>query len=113
MTLVYVEPTDGASGDVLSEAQQTYIRASRALNKLVDELDDGDIGRGDESVKLLDQFKRALNNALAEKERLENDRRKAAGIVNEYAIDFDAARSEIGRRLACLRAAGGAGDVSE
>ena len=113
MTLVYAEPQGGTSGDVLSEAQKNFIRASAALDRLVDELDDGNVGRTDETFKLLDHLKKALNTALAEKERLENERRKAAGIVNDYAIDFEAARSEIGRRLACLRAGGGAGGVPE
>lgn len=113
MAVIYTEASDGSSGGILSEAQKTYNRASAALNRLVEELEDGETGRADESGKLLDHLRKALNNAIAERERLENERRKDAGIVHDYAIDFDAARSEIGRRLACLRAAGGAGDVSE
>lgn len=113
MTLIYPKPGEASAEEVFSEAQQTFHRATRALNRLVDQLDVDELSNGGEANKLLGQLKQALQTALAERERLEQKARSDAGIVNDYAVDFDAARLEIGRRLACLRAAGGAGRVSE
>lgn len=113
MTLFYTTPEEGSSDSILSEAQQTYVRTSVVLNKLVSQLGDGELGHSGETLKLLKELKTALLTANQERERLENERRKKAGIVHDYAVDFDAARSEIGRRLACLRAVGSARGVSE
>ncbi len=43
---------------------------------------------------------------VTERSRVADERRKQTGANGNYAIDFDAARDEIGRRLACLRDAG-------
>ncbi|MCA8881872.1 MAG: hypothetical protein KDA73_18400 [Rhodobacteraceae bacterium] len=112
MTIIYPDGEEGASAGIMSEAQQTYQRAQAALNKLVSELDDGELVHVGEAGRILKELKDALRTANQERERVESERRKQAGIAGEYAIDFDAARLEIGRRLACLRAAGGAGSVS-
>jgi hypothetical protein len=46
---------------------------------------------------------------MDERARVEKLRKQIAGVVGDHALDFDAARTEIGRRLACLRDAGGGG----
>ena len=112
MTIIYPDGGEGSSAGILSEAQQTYQRAQAALNKLVGELDDGELVHVGEAGRILKELKQALQTANQERERLESERKKQAGIVGEYAIDFDAARLEIGRRLACLRGTGGQGSVS-
>jgi tryptophanyl-tRNA synthetase len=113
MSLIYSEEPNEPQHNELSEAQQQFQRASSALNKLVGELDDGELGHVGEAKKILEDLKQALRIATQERERLESERKKRDGIVHDYAIDFDAARSEIGRRLACLRTAGGSGSVPE
>ncbi|MCA8884728.1 MAG: hypothetical protein KDA50_13425 [Rhodobacteraceae bacterium] len=113
MVMIYTETGAGSSEQVLSEAQKQFHRATRALDQLVDQLDDGELGNASEAQRLLRDLKGALSLAISERERLEKQQRENAGIVNGYAIDFDAARHEIGRRLACLRAAGSSGRVSE
>ena len=112
MTIIYPDGGEGSSAGILSEAQQTYQCAQAALNKLVGELVDGELVHVGEAGRILKELKQALQTANQERERLESERKKQAGIVGEYAIDFDAARLEIGRRLACLRASGGQGSVS-
>jgi len=42
---------------------------------------------------------------LKERNRVADERRKRTGAGADYALDFEAARDEIGRRLACLRSA--------
>lgn len=113
MTLIYPGGETGNSEDMLSEAQENFQRASRALTRLVRDLEDGETTGSGDAVKILQNLKSALNTALAERERIESREKRDAGIVNDYAIDFDAARLEIGRRLTCLRAAGGSGSVPE
>ncbi|MGI3187283.1 hypothetical protein [Nioella aestuarii] len=60
---------------------------------------------------------RDLNNALILAMGLEGKARDAAGQrmgeIGAGQFDLDAARAEIGLRLACLRAAGGGGDISD
>ena len=49
----------------------------------------------------------AVQLLMAERNKVEKLRREIAGGVAEGCLDLDAARDEIGRRLACLRRAGG------
>ncbi len=48
-----------------------------------------------------------LQLVLEERVKVAKLAKQDAGIAYDYALDFEAARSEIGRRLACLRDAGG------
>lgn len=52
-------------------------------------------------------MRQALLIVLEERARVAKLHKQEAGIVHDYALDFDAARAEIGRRLARLRDAGG------
>lgn len=113
MTLIYPERGDDSSDNMLSEAQEIFQRTTSALNVLVRELEANNTDNAGEAARLVKELKAALYPAMAERERLEEKRKKSAGIVHDFAIDFDAARHEIGRRLACLRAAGGQGRVPE
>ncbi|WP_205963857.1 hypothetical protein, partial [Pseudoruegeria sp. SK021] len=85
---------------------------NRAQNATV-VLEDNKTGAAAETSSLLKELKAILIPAVSERERLEKRRKHEAGVVNDYAVDFDAARLEIGRRLACLRAAGDPGRLSE
>ena len=49
----------------------------------------------------------AVQLLMAERNKVDKLRREIAGGVAEGCLDLDAARDEIGRRLACLRRAGG------
>ena len=64
-------------------------------------------------VKEADSHVRALRAALQlfidERNRVEKLRKQVAGAVGAAGLDFDAARDEIGRRLARIRDAGTGG----
>ncbi len=66
-----------------------------------------------EDVKLAMQaakdLKAAFNLALEERNKVEKLRKQVAGAVGTGTLDLDAARIEVGRRLACLRDAGPGG----
>jgi hypothetical protein len=113
MTLIYPQGVKGSPENLLSEAQAHFRRAARVLNDLIDELEARNPEKAPDAVRIVRDLKSALGPALAERERLEADLRKDAGLVGSYAIDFDAARHEIGRRLACLRTAGDPGSFPE
>lgn len=113
MTLIYPEAGEGSTDMMLSEAHQNFARASTALNTLVADLEQQNTDNAGESLRLIKELKAALTPALMERERLEKERLAKSGIANGFAIDFDAAKHEIGRRLACLRAASGEGELSE
>ena len=49
----------------------------------------------------------AIHMMMTERDRVDKLRKDIAGGVGGGSLDLDAARDEIGRRLACLRRAGG------
>ncbi len=60
-----------------------------------------------ESGKLVRALRDATQMVLEERTKVDKLRKDAAGQVGAGALDLVAARDEIGRRLACLRRAGG------
>ncbi len=115
MTIIYREGPEGSTDDLLEEAQATFRRANLMMRRFCDDFEDGKI-RDMEQFKLVyKSFKDNLPNAIKERERLASQLAQSRGIAGDkpYGLDFDAARQEIGRRLACLAAAGDAGGVSE
>ena len=64
----------------------------------------------EDAVKAARALRAATQNMLEERNRVDKLRRQVAGVVDGAgSLDLDAARDEIGRRLACLRRAGGGG----
>lgn len=70
---------------------------------------DGALGEGlKEAVRLARDLRAATQLMLEERNRVDRLRKEIAGGVDGGgALDLDAARDEIGRRLACLRRAAG------
>ena len=88
-------------------ALRVFDTAAMELGATLDRLRDS---RGDGSERAL-RAVRDLQTALAvlmdERVRIDSLRNETAGVVGERTLDLDAARAEIGRRLARLRDAGG------
>lgn len=61
---------------------------------------------GRSSTQSLREMRSALRLVLEERTKIAELSRQDAGSAQGYALDFAAARAEIGRRLACLRDAG-------
>lgn len=59
------------------------------------------------ATQAVKDFRSAFDNLMDERTRVEKLRRQTTGAVGDHAFDFDAARDEIGRRLALLRDAAG------
>ncbi|WP_138465162.1 hypothetical protein [Poseidonocella sp. HB161398] len=109
MTLICAEQENGASAAIFADAFEKFERASRALNDMIRKLEDGDFSDAADARKIVAALDAASDNALKARMKLDERNRQRAGIAHDFAIDFDAARTEIGRRLACLQRAGGEG----
>jgi len=103
---------DSAAFDPVALAEKNFNRVLTALDLLADELD----GRGESAVvkaaKLASEARGAIQTIFNERQRiakLDDDTSHAQG----GELDLNAARTEIGRRLARLRQRSGAEGISE
>lgn len=106
MTLI--KPIDDAveQDESLAVAEDLFEEAGIILGRLLSKARLGDEEAAGKVKPATAELSRGYQMAVTERNRVAEERKKAAGVVGSYAIDFDAARAEIGRRLACLRAAG-------
>jgi hypothetical protein len=91
-----------ATEGLYRDAAEDLIRARRALRQ-------GKMDEAKLALQAVRDLKLAFTLVMDERARVEKLRKQVAGVVYGHALDFDAARLEIGRRLACLRDAGGGG----
>jgi hypothetical protein len=91
-----------ATEDLYREAAEDLIRARRGLRQ-------GKIDEAKLALQAVKDLKLAFQMVMDERARVERLRKQIAGVIGDQSLDFDAARTEIGRRLACLRDAGGGG----
>lgn len=90
--------------DVLSEAMELYETAIGVFSETIREVKQGQTR---EAAAYVRELSKIVQSVLSERERLEKLRKTEEGVVHDYALDFDEARAEVGRRLARLRDAGG------
>lgn len=92
---------------ILEEASVLYREAAVELFSAVKVAKQGQFEGAKAATQAAKDLKTALDWVMDERNRLEKFRRTAAGAVGATELDLGAARDEIGRRLACLRDAGG------
>ncbi len=97
---------DGPTDECLVVAEELFKEAGLALAQLTKKIRRHELEAARGAKAALSEVLGAYQLAMKERNRVADERRKGSGIVGDYAIDFDAARDEIGRRLACLRDAG-------
>ena len=102
---------DGSPGRMITVTQEHLQRSVDDLNGIIKAIKAGDISRTKDVTAIITLLGKALQSALDERTRVEKLRKTEAGVVNDYALDFDAARDEIGRRLARLRATGSGAEL--
>ncbi|MEP3298487.1 MAG: hypothetical protein ABJO27_18785 [Pseudoruegeria sp.] len=112
MSLITSIGSKGSQDDILQAAYDHLERLILTIRTMTHQLEAGDFKDLTETNKVLREAGTALQSAFRERENVDKLRRKNAGIVHDYAVDFDAARDEIGRRLASLRAAANPDDIS-
>lgn len=108
MTMQMRFPQGETSRDEAAEALELFDLASTILRRILAEAREG----GEEaSVKELASYTKDVSSALktlvTERQHVEKLRRDAGELVAAGVFNLDEARDEIGRRLACLRNAGG------
>ncbi len=97
---------DGQADECVDMAERQFLDALRAVEAVTRKIRQQELDALAEVPKAAAHAAQATKQLLSEKTRVHELQKRNIGIVRDFAIDLDAARDEIGRRLACLRAAG-------
>lgn len=104
----------GGDGDGILSAEQAIDVAGEIFREVAEELHKlrigirgGSIEDAEKTAKAVRDLRVAAGLVLEERNRVDKLRKDIAGGVGAGQLDLDAARDEIGRRLACLRRARG------
>jgi hypothetical protein len=97
----------GPPADVLAETEWIFRATAEDLARSMQRVRAGEFGEVRAAVKTMQDLRAAFQQVQEERARVEKLRKHATGVVAGHELDLDAARAEIGRRLACLRDAGG------
>jgi hypothetical protein len=113
MTLITTSRDEGSAGNTLDVALAHYDDVLQAIDIVKLYLKERTDIAPSEIQKTAAEFRRATQTLFDERKKLEDQKRKDAGIVLDFGFDFDVARAEIGGRLDRLRAARHSGDLPE
>lgn len=97
-----------AAADLAAEAEAYVLRAGQRLGVLIERLDAGDLAAAGEVPAAVASLDKALGAVFSERARRE---KAGGGAASEGQLDLEAARAEIGRRLARLRAVADPGEL--
>lgn len=106
------EQSEEADGQYFDQAVTLYRSGSRELTDIIEEIGEGKTDRARKLLGVLSELRKASVTMMEEARNVEDLRRKLVGNVHQRAFDLAAARDEIGRRMARIRAVQGAGSVS-
>lgn len=94
---------------LLSQAEDQFAQVALELGEAARRAVEGEPGAAKLAAQAARELRDAFRILMSERERVDKLRTQIAGIAGTHDLDFDAARDEIGRRLACLRDAGRGG----
>ena len=107
MTVRFTEDT-GSAEDVLAVTEGLYRDAAMDLYRTITAVRAGEFSEIKTAQSAIRDLRATALHVLDERNKVDKLRKQIAGQVGAGgALDFDGARAEIGRRLACLRDAGG------
>ena len=112
MALITPFRDEGTATELLEVANTHFEDALQSMQIVRLYLKEGTDLAPAEIARAAADFRKATQTLFDERKRVEEQRRKEAGVVLDFGLDLDAARDEIGRRLDRLRAARGAEGVS-
>lgn len=96
--------------DVLGSAERLYGMAVVELERTIDAINAGEFNEVKAAQTAIRELRATALTVLQERGKVDQLRKQIAGHIGAGgALDLDEARAEIGRRLACLRNAGGGG----
>jgi len=105
MTLIKPYADDGTTDECLAVAEELLKEAGLALAEFTARIRRQEDVTGRDAKPVIGELAAATRLLMMERNRVAQERRKERGVVHDFAVDFDAARAEIGGRLARLRAA--------
>ncbi|WP_135451073.1 MULTISPECIES: hypothetical protein [Tabrizicola] len=102
---------DGAAPeDILAATEWFYREAVMELYRTITAIRAGEFSEVRSAQTAIRDLRATALQVLEERGKVDKLRKQIAGQVGAGGVlDFDGARAEIGRRLACLRDAGGGG----
>ena len=106
MTISFTEDAP-APVDLVAATEGLYRETAEGLWSAMEKVRAGQTDEVKAVTQAVKDLKAAFLLAMEERNKVEKLRKQVAGDVGTGALDFDAARIEIGRRLARLRDAGG------
>ena len=95
--------------DLLAFSEGLFKDAADELSRALVAVQAGELATLRPATQLVKDLKEAFKHVMDERKRIDSVRQQTAGVSATGSLDFDAARDEIGRRLACLRDAAGGG----
>ena len=95
------------AGEAIDVAGEMFREVAEELHRLRIGLRGGSTDDVKDTARLVRDLRAATQLVLEERNRVDKLRKEVAGDVGASRLDLAAARDEIGRRLACLRRAGG------
>ena len=100
-------PEEGEATDAVLAVTGDWLReAAEGIAATVQAVRAGDLSRVKDAEAHVRALRAALQLFMEERTRVEKLRKQAAGSIAVSGLDLGAARAEIGRRLARLRATG-------
>ena len=95
--------------DLLAFSEGLFKNAADELARTLEAVQAGELVNLKPATLMVKDLKEAFKHVMDERKRIDSVRQQTAGVSATGSLDFDAARDEIGRRLACLRDAGNGG----
>lgn len=98
---------DEPLADLLATTEEIFRDAAIELARAVRAARADNPGDAKAAVQAMRDMKAAFQLAMDERNKLDRLRKETSDVIGDKILDLDAARDEIGRRLARLRRAGG------
>jgi len=98
---------DAPPVDLLEETEELYREVAGELAQAMRGVRRGALTEAKAAVQAVKDLRTAFQMVMEERGRVEKLRKQVAAVGAGTELDLAAARIEIGRRLACLRDAGG------
>jgi hypothetical protein len=96
--------------ELLGATERIYELTMMELHRTINAISEGDFNEVKAAQTAIRDLRATAMAVLQERGKVDQLRKQIAGHVGAGgALDLDEARAEIGRRLACLRNAGGSG----
>lgn len=94
---------DGTEDDLLEVANNHYEEVLKALDRFAKDLKEGKDVKAGDLVRTASDLRKATQTLFDERKRIAEQKKKETGVADDFGLDLDAARSEIGSRLDRLR----------